>query len=346
MTVSASTAAGRATDRPRWRSALCPYPEEDQGDPFLVEAPPDAGVVARYYVYVSAEGFPVYAGDDLADASSWRRIGESCPGLGRDPWCWAPCVRYIPGLARPWVMLYSRGAGAGDPAGHQHHQIRRADAARPEGPFRDSGEVLTPDLDFSIDPDVRVLPDGRLRLLFATDFVVDEPLGTGLVEADVDDELRRLTSALTVVARGHADWQVFDPQRSMPWKDVPGVQWDRGDTVRWTTLEGPAACTSPAGRPVVLYSGGNFTGRYGVGMVVEEASGQWHDVTASGDHLVLAPHPEVGLVGPGHCSVLTAPDGSTFLCYHFRPAPGEPRQFTVMALLWDADTDEPYVDLS
>ena len=39
-------------------------------------------------------------------------------------------------------------------AAHIGHAIRRADAVAPEGPFQDSGEVLTPDLDFAIDPDV------------------------------------------------------------------------------------------------------------------------------------------------------------------------------------------------
>lgn len=327
-------------DQPRWRTPLCPRPGEDQGDPFVVEAPAGA-TGSRYYVYVSAPGFPVYSGDDLLDPSSWRRVGESYPGLGRDRWCWAPCVRYVPTAPRPWVMLYSRAVGAGDPAGHQGHKIRRADAQQPQGPFRDSGEVLTAELDFAIDPDVRVTPHGQTRLVFATDFVQDEPYGTGLVEADIDSELRRLSSEVQVVARGRADWQVYDPHRSMPWKHIPGVRWDRGDTVRWTTVEGPAGFTSPDGRAMVLYSGGNFAGLYGLGVLVEDRPGRWVDLSRSAEDLLLAPVPGAGLYGPGHCSVLTARGGDRFVCYHFRVQPQSPRQFTVVPLHWDHAKDRP-----
>lgn len=323
--------------------AFVPEPEVDQGDPFLLEVPAgqrSAGVF-RYYVYVSAPGFPVYGSDDLLDPAGWRRVGDSYPGQGVDRWCWAPCVRYLPGLPRPWVMLYSRARGAGEPEGHQQHRLRRADSTSPAGPFADSGEVLTPDEDFAIDPEVADDPDGTRWLYFAVDFVDDEPYGTGIVRARVGDDLRQLTSEPEVIARPRADWQLYDAHRSMPWKEIPGVRWEESETVRWSTIEGPAVLTSPGGREVVLYSGGNFADFYGIGVIARDAgTGRWLDLSPTPEASLLGPDPTAGLFGPGHCSVLVS-DGKPYLCYHFRSTPTAARQFAVTPLRWDADTDLP-----
>lgn len=322
--------------------ALCPEPAVDQGDPFLLEVPEErrGDFPYRYYVYVTAPGFPVYGSNTLLDPSGWRRVGESYPGVDDERWCWAPCVRFVEGLSRPWVMLYSIAGGAGENKGHQGHRLRRADSTSPAGPFTDSGEVLTPDLDFAIDPDVHVATDGTTWLYFAVDFVADEPYGTGLVRARIDSELRRLESQPEVVLRPSAPWQVFDPERSMPWKDIPGVRWEDSQTVRWSTIEGPAVLSSPGGREVVLYSGGNFTDFYGVGIVAAGPDGSWSDLSPTPEQSLLGPRPAEGLFGPGHCSVL-ASDGQTFMCYHFRTESSAPRQFGIIALTWDAVTDLP-----
>jgi arabinan endo-1,5-alpha-L-arabinosidase len=321
---------------------LVAEPATDQGDPFLLEVPAAerADHRYRYYVYVTGTGFPVYGSDDLLDPAGWRRVGDSFPDLSAEHWCWAPCVRYVPGLARPWVMLYSKAAGTGELLGHQGHRILRADSTSPAGPFRDSGEVLTADLDFAIDPDVRVASDGTSRLLFATDFVEDEPYGTGIVEARISRDLRALESAPAVLARPRADWQLYEANRSMPWKQIPGVRWDRSETVRWSTVEGPAALESPGGQPVVLYSGGNYAGFYGIGVLASRPDGQWLDLSPRPEDCLLAPRP--GLFGPGHCSALTS-DGQSVLCYHFRNQPDAPRQFGILPLSWHPDTDLPYL---
>jgi arabinan endo-1,5-alpha-L-arabinosidase len=153
------------------------FPEDyDQGDPYILAAPPEARSRFRYYVYttgedpVSGRAFPVYGSHDLI---TWRRLDEALT-VGVRSSHWAPCVRYLPQLELPFVMLYSRAVGVG-PEGHVGHTIRRAHASRPEGPFVDSGHILTGDLDFAIDPDVYRAPDGSLRLAFAMDFVEDEP---------------------------------------------------------------------------------------------------------------------------------------------------------------------------
>ncbi|HEY6746280.1 MAG TPA: family 43 glycosylhydrolase [Mycobacteriales bacterium] len=322
----------------RFGVPLCPESEVDQGDPFLLEAP--AGTPGhRFYVYVSGPGFPVYGSDDL---TGWRRLGDSRPD-GGDAWSWAPCVRYVAGLHRPWVMLYSQARGAGEVDGHRGHRILRADSDRPEGPFVDSGEVLTPELDFAIDPDVSPDPAGGGPLLtFAADYVSDQPYGTGLFEAAVRPDLRGLTSPPRPVARPRSEWQLYDGARSMPWKDIPGVSWAAGETVRWYTMEGPAAVLSPGGRRTLLYSGGNFAGFYGVGVLQADRSGRWVDLSPTPQDCLLAPMPERGVYGPGHCSVLAtdaAPDRQV-LCFHFRTAPGAPRQFGILPLSWAGD--RPY----
>ncbi|MDP9365480.1 MAG: family 43 glycosylhydrolase, partial [Chloroflexota bacterium] len=325
-------------DPPAFRPLL---PEDrDQGDPFVLAAPPEADADHRYYVYTTGEdpvagrAFPVYASDDLR---SWEPLGDALE-IGRPSSHWAPCVRYLPGLARPWVMLYSRAVGLGE-EGHVGHVIRRADAVAPEGPFVDSGEVLTPDFDFAIDPDVYRLPDGSLKLAFAMDFVEDEPYGTGIVEADVADDLSALRSAPRILARPRHGWHVYDAARRMPWKTIRGVDWER-QTVRWHTVEAPVGgLVSPAGKPVYLYSGGNFAGFYAVGALVEEG-GAPRDVTDGERRFVVRADPDRGFFGPGHCSLLPAADGDPNghrLMLHARfGAPTAKRQMCLAALRWSA----------
>jgi GH43 family beta-xylosidase len=329
---------------------LCPEPAVDQGDPYLLQVPEsDRQSPFRYYVYVSAQGFPVYGSNELTDPASWSKVGLSYPSMSDQAWCWAPCVTFVEGLERPWVMLYSRATGVGEAEGHQGHKIRRADSTSAAGPFIDSGEVLTDDTEFSIDADVQLDPDGSARLYYATDFIEDEPYGTGIVEVAVSPDLRRIESAPSVVARPRAEWQIYDPARSMPWKQIAGVQWDRGETVSWSTIEGPAALSSPGGRQLVLYSGGNFAGFYGIGILAREGSGaaaRWVDLSPTPQQCLLAPDPAAGLYGPGHCSVLSTADGQSYLCYHFRPQPDAVRQFGVVPLRWDQGDDLPYVTLS
>lgn len=322
----------------RFGTPLAPEPDVDQGDPYLVEVPPGVDSRYRWYVYVTGAGFPVYGSEDLL---RWDRLGDSLAAAG-DAWCWSPCVRYVPGSPRPWVMLYSRARGVGEVDGHRDHRLRRADSAHPEGPFVDSGEELTPELDFAIDADVSAGPAG-LRLAFAADYTGDEPYGTGLWEAGITADLRRLTGPPRPVARSRSDWQLYDPARSMPWKRIPGVDWSAGDTVRWYTMEGPVALRSPAGRRTMLYSGGNFAGFYGVGALREEPGRGWVDLSPTPAECLLAPMPERGVHGPGHCSVLDAAGGQ-LLCFHFRTDPDRPRQFGILPLRWD-DADRPYCPL-
>lgn len=316
------------------------YPEDhDQGDPFILAPPPEAGARFRLYVYttgedpVSGRAFPVYASDDLAQ---WQRLDDALV-VGQESSHWAPCVRYVPALDLPYVMLYSRAVGIGE-EGHVGHAIRRAQSARPEGPFHDSGHVLTPDHDFAIDPDVYRGRDGSLNLAFAIDFVADEPYGTGIVAAAVSEDLTRLLGPPQLLARPRYDWHVYEPARVMPWKAIPGVDWTN-QTVRWHTVEAPVGgLVSPAGKRVFLYSGGCFWGFYAVGALVEGERGELRDVTDGERDFVLGPRPEAGFFAPGHCSWLRLADGRDALLCHARfGAPDAKRQMLLARLGWTAE---------
>ena len=327
------------TMAPRYRPLL---PEaRDQGDPYALVPPPDAGARFRCYVYTTGEepaagaAFPVYGSDDLI---AWHAIGESL-AVGEPTAHWAPCVVYRPDLdpARPYVMLYSRAVGVGEQA-HVGHAIRRAVAAQPEGPFEDTGHVLTPELDFAIDPDVYRAPDGSLRLAFAMDFVDDEPYGTGIVEADLAEDLTHVIGEPRVLARPRHPWHVYEAERVMPWKAIPGVDWsDPARTVRWHTVEAPVGgLRSPTGDPVYLYSGGCFWGFYAVGALVER-HGILEDVTDGERNFVIQPDPQRGFYGPGHCSLLRM-DGRDFLLLHARfGAPHAKRQMCLAPVGWTAE---------
>lgn len=322
------------------------HPEPaDQGDPYLLAVPDGAAAAHRYYVYVTRDetsdgrggraspgAFPAFASDDLV---TWRPLGPSLQGDASVRAYWAPCVWHVRGLARPWVMLYSCSVGIGEQA-HIGHAIRRADAERPEGPFVDSGHVLTPDANFAIDADVYRATDGSLRLAYATDFVADGPLGTGIVEVAVSDDLTRVLSVPTMLARPSEPWHLYDPARRMPWKRIPGVDWAT-DTVVWNTVEAPVGgLVSPQGRRVYLYSGGCYFGFYAVGALVEDDAGRLVNVTRDGRGFVLRAHPERGFHAPGHCAWFRTPDGRDYLITHARyGSPTAPRNATIVELRWD-----------
>lgn len=315
------------------------FPEaHDQGDPYVLSLPSEARTRFRFYVYTTGEdplsgrAFPVYGSHDLV---SWQRLDQALV-VGLESSHWAPCVQYVPDLELPFVMLYSRAVGVGA-EGHVGHVIRRAHALRPEGPFVDSGHVLTGDLDFAIDPDVYRAPDGSLKLAFAMDFVADEPYGTGIVEVAVSEDLTHLTGPTRLLARPRYDWHVYEALRVMPWKTIAGVDW-ASQSVRWHTVEAPVGgLVSPLGKPVYLYSGGCFFGFYAVGALIEDEQGELHDITDGERNFVIGPRPEDEFFAPGHCSWLHL-DGCDYLLFHARfGAPDAKRQMVLAPLRWTAD---------
>ena len=265
-------------------------------DPFVVR-----GEDGRYVMYGTTprelpggRAFQVLVSDDLVtweDAGGALVVAQPTPPGAE---FWAPEVAFAEG--RFW-MYYSRGRGD---AGHQ---IRVASSARATGPFEDTGDVLTPDLPFAIDPSPYCDPSGAWWLFYATDVVEGERPGTVIVVQRLRD-MTHLDGERTIVLRASADWQRYEHDRVI-----------HGGVHDWHTLEGPAVLDDGDGGCILLYSGGNWqTPGYGVAVARAPApSGPWHEDAGSA---LLVTSASTGLSGPGHCSVLTDEQGRHHLFLH------------------------------
>ena len=237
--------------------------------------------------------FQVLVSDDLltwTDAGGALVVDEPVPA---DAEYWAPEVAFADD--RYW-MYYSRGRGD---AGHQ---IRVASSRDATGPFEDTGDVLTADLPFAIDPSPFRDASGTWWLFYATDVVEGDRPGTVLAVQRLRD-MTHLDGERTIVLRATSDWQRYERGRHI-----------HGGVHDWHTLEGPAVLDDGAGGCVLLYSGGNWqTPGYGVAVATAPSpAGPWQPV---GDG-PLVTSASTGLVGPGHCSVLTGDDGRHHLFLH------------------------------
>ena len=276
-----------------------PYPPLWDGycaDPFVVQ-----GEDGRYVMYGTTprplpggRAFQVLVSDDLV---TWEDAGgalvvEQPRGEGVE--FWAPEVAFADGR---WWMYYSRGLGD---AGHR---IRVAVADRATGPFEDTGDVLTADLPFAIDPSPYRDASGQWWLFYATDVVEGERPGTVLAVQPLRG-MTRLEGEPTIVLRASADWQRYERDREI-----------HGGVHDWHTLEGPAVLDDGRGGCVLLYSGGNWqTPGYGVAVAsAPSPTGPWYEDPATGP---LVSSAGTGLVGPGHCSVLTDDHGQHHLFLH------------------------------
>ncbi len=237
------------------------------------------------------------------DMVSWRPLGDAL--ALRDPNAfealWAPEVAYDDGV---FYMYYSAGGEEGE-----GHRLRVATAAHPAGPFEDCGVVLTPDEPFSIDAHpFRDERDGRWYLYYCRDFLDlggDGRVGTGIV-VDRLVSMTRLAGEPRTVARPHAEWQLYERQRR--WY---GRVWD------WYTLEG-AFVRKHGGRYYCFYSGGAWREpNYGVSYVVgDHPLGPFAPEAGADGPTILRTRPGQA-IGPGHASVVRAPDNARdYLVYH------------------------------
>ena len=237
--------------------------------------------------------FQMLVSDDLR---TWSPAGGALsPTADSSEWTehWAPEVAYQGG---EYWMYYSAGIG------ESGHHLRVARARGPLGPFVDCGINLTPTLPFAIDPSPFRDVDGSWWLFFATDDLTGERPGTVVAVARMRDMATIETPQ--VILRASADWQRYERDRQL-----------YGATFDWHTVEGPHV-VHRCGRYWMLYAGGNWqTPGYGVGVATAASpAGPWH-LHADGPSL-LASDADSGLVGPGHCSVVTAADGSDHLVFH------------------------------
>lgn len=288
-------------------------------DPFVLRT--EEG---EYFAYGTAEPgedrrlFPMLRSSDLVH---WEALGGALEPL-RDPPAvtyWAPEVAAANGQ---YFLFYSASTSTSD----EHHRIRVAIADHPAGPFHDSGQILIPQLGFTIDASPFFDPVRKQwYLFFATDYESDEPTGTGLGVVRLCDSMTGVIGEPRIVTRATASWQVYERNRNYKGKVWPA----------WHCVEGPFALFHE-GKYFCLYSAGAWHGdNYGVGFcVADDPMGPWRDEFALNGPSVLKGIPEQ-VVGPGHNSAVLAPDGKTLMMvYHAWDAAHTARRMCIDPIRW------------
>jgi len=293
----------------RYRNPVFP---EYFADPFvLAPGDEDGGYVAfGTGRLVDGLAFEVLRSDDLV---TWRSVGGALvpppAELGTD--LWAPEVIGADGR---WWMYYSVGhADVG-------HRLRVAVADRVSGPYTDCGVDLAPTERFAIDPHPFQDVDGTRYLFYARD-VLDGPRVGTMLAVDVLESPTQLSGNPTPVLSASADWQIFRRQRPM-----------YGGVHDWHTLEGPFVVRRD-GRYVLFYSGGNWEEpTYAVSYAVaDHPLGPWKEPEGVEPLLHTVPG---RVVGPGHNSVVTTPEGVDVLCYHAWDTELTARRLCIDPITW------------
>jgi beta-xylosidase len=280
-----------------------------------------------YYAYGTAPGapdgrqVPVLRSHDLVH---WEPLGHAlspAPDAGPGAQYWAPEVAFHDGR---FYMYYSSGSA---PEGTDQ-KLRVAVAERPEGPFVDAGKVLVPDQPFSIDAHPFRDLDGQWWLFYCIDFLDasdDHRVGTGIVVDKLVDMTTLAGQPLTVV-RPHEDWHLFRAGRTM-----------YGEVYDWHTVEGPAV-QAHDGMYYCFYSGGAWEkDNYGVSWVVSRhPNGPYRRPEGGHEALLMRTPPGEQLVGPGHNSFTTSPDGSeTWIVYHAWDPDRTARRMCIDRIAWE-----------
>jgi len=232
---------------------------------------------------------------------------------------WAPAVIEADGK---FYLYYSVGHG------DKEHQLRVAASDSPQGPYQDLGKsLISPEsCPFAIDPHPFQDDDGRRYLFYARDFLeVSESAraGTALMVAPMKS-MTELDNPGTPVLRARSDWQRFQANRPMY-----GRSWD------WHTLEGPCVVKRD-GHYYCFYSGGRWEDEtYGVDYgVADRVTGPYSDSGNEAGPRVLRTLPGE-LIGPGHNSIVTGPDGETdYIVYHAWDKDMKARRMFIDELLW------------
>ncbi len=293
-------------------------------DPFVLRVGDAYYAFGTNTVDPAPDAFEILRSDDLVH---WTLLGRALPAVdgldARDHW--APEVAEHRGR---FYLYFS--AGVED----RGHALRVAIAERPEGPFRYTGQILTPHERFAIDAHPFRDDDGSWYLYYARDRLAGDRVGTSLV-ADRLVDMTRLAGQPVPLLTATADWQLFQRQRSMY-----GAIYD------WYTLEGPFVVKRHA-RYWCLYSGGAWSSpEYGVSYAVSGSPlGPFTEPDANGPALLRSRRGR--LEGPGHCSVVVGPDGTDYLVYHAWDPEHIARRMCIDRLLWTPDgprTDAPTVE--
>jgi beta-xylosidase len=257
--------------------------------------------------------FEILRSDDLVH---WSTVGRALErvDIPNATTYWAPEVVEDRGI---FYLYYSVGVE------DRGHAIRVATANRPDGPFLDSGQVLTPHERFAIDAHPFRDIDGEWYLYYAHDVLTGDRVGTSLaVDRMVD--MTTLAGEPRSVLTATGNWQLFKRGREM-----------YGSVVDWFTLEGPFVVRR-GGRYWCLYSGGAWTGPgYGVSWAVaDDPLGPFTEPPSDVATLLRS---TPALQGPGHNSLVTGPDGADYLVYHAWDAAHTARRMCIDRVEWTAD---------
>jgi beta-xylosidase len=289
-------------------------------DPFVLRSGRD------FWAYGTGPGidgreFPVLHSTDLVNWTPRGAAVVPTPLLAGGSF-WAPEVAEKDGK---FYLYYSAEAKGSD----DHHRLRVAIADHPAGPFIDAGKHLFPEAGFSIDAHpFRDPKDGKWYLFYATDFVDEEPIGTGLAVVPMMDDLVTPAAPSRTVIRASCDWQVYERNR-----DYKGRVWKA-----WHCVEGPFV-VHHEGKYYCLYSGGAWhTENYGLGFAVaDHPLGPWRDDFAVHGPTVLKGKPDY-VIGPGHNSVVLGPDDKTlYFVYHAWDRARTARRMCIDPLVWTKD---------
>jgi Beta-xylosidase len=231
---------------------------------------------------------------------------------------WAPEIAEHDGA---FYLYYSVGFG------DKNHQLRVARSERPGGPYCDTGvQLIRPDkCSFAIDAHPFRDDDGQWYLFYARDFLdcaEGHRAGTALMVARMTS-MTSLENEGRTVLRARNDWQRFEANRLMY-----GAAWD------WHTLEGPFV-RKHGGRYYCFYSGGRWENEtYGVDYgVAENPMGPFSDAGNETGPRVLRTIPG-RLIGPGHNSIVTGPDGHDYIVFHAWDVGMTARRMFVERLIW------------
>jgi arabinan endo-1,5-alpha-L-arabinosidase len=260
------------------------------------------------------------------DLVHWEQLGGALVSsfTNADYQYWAPEITKANGK---YYLYYAMGDEA-----PEHFVIRVAMSDKPQGPYLDSGAVLTDSQTnrFTIDPFPFRDDDGQWYLFDACDFPYDSlgyHAGTG-IEANRLLNMTTASNDCRVVVRPAFDWTLYQAHRRM---DVFHRTF-----AAWHTIEGPCVVKHDS-KYYCFYSGANWrTPRYGVDYVV--ADHPLGPYTGAGDHARVLHSVPGKIFGPGGISIVTGPDGKTqFIVYHAWNHEMTERQMCVDKLDWTPD---------
>jgi arabinan endo-1,5-alpha-L-arabinosidase len=259
------------------------------------------------------------------DLVHWEPLGGALtpPFPNRNYQYWAPEVTENGGR---YYLYYAMGDGV-----PEHFVIRVGTSDKPEGPYADSGNVLT-DCDtkrFMIDPYPFRDDDGNWYLFYSCSFPYDSPkyhAGTG-VEVERLTKMTSLSGDCHLVVRSAYDWTLYESNRWM------GVFHQ---TFNWHTVEGPCVVKHD-GKYYCFYSGSNWrTRHYGEDYVV--ADSPLGPYSSGADHPRVLQNVPGAVRGPGGIAITTGPDGKTqYIVYHAWNRQMTKRQLCIDKLDWTVD---------